>query len=672
MYLALVSGHKSRLDQALSSIVTMGCFQAVNTFNSINNINLFASVDSNLKISDDVINSLVSLNEIKIDHIYKGRIEEIYDEIQKKKGIIEKSSNLQKDRVLLNNYEEVKSGINLLYEDFSKINDDLLKLKNKMDSLDKAIQVLKFIKNIDLDFSEFTTLNFMDFGIYSVSKENILKLKANYENIPSILVKVLSEKDEAIYLSFTPKDQIKETEKIFKSLNMIKINTMEGLTGRPLDIYNKCLSDYEDLKLDSRKLNNRMDDFLIQNYNSIILYLESLDLIEKASQLRANACVSKESFFICGWVPSYKLPEFEDVFKRSRDFFVTRMSLEDLNKRHFLPPTSLKNKSLFKSFEALVKMYGVPSYDEIDPTVFLAITYTLIFGMMFGDIGQGFIFLVAGLYLFFKLKRTSLGGVVSCLGASSMIFGSIYGSIFGIELHNFYLIKPMEDVNNVLIYSVVFGVILLIISYVLHLINSLKKKDYEAALFSKEGIAGMLLFIGAITLVVTKVLNIEIMPNILWIIFFVFFVLLVLLRNPLWNLISKGRFIFDEKKGDYFVENGFGIYELVMNILSNTLSFIRVGAFALNHVGLFLAVSSIAKMMEKNFGLKSLLVYIIGNTLIIILEGLVVFIQGLRLEYYELFSKYFEGQGKEFTPINLNYVIDENVKKKTIEYIINN
>lgn len=671
MYLTLVSGHKSKIEPALSSIVTMGCFHAVNTFNTINSLNENTYVNDEIKIDDEVIKNLQVLTEGKIEFIYKEKIEKLYDEASLRVPDINEKIKLNKDRILLNDYETVKQEIDLLFEKYLFIKEKISNMELELIELDKNIKTLKTMVNIDLDFSNVMNLRHMDFQVYSMTKDSMLKLKANYENIPSILIKALNEKDEYIYLVFTPKDKVEESDRIFKSLNMMSLKVVEDLDGYPRDVYEKYKANYEKLKTENEKINKEINEFLIDNYSTIVSLLESLNLIEKNFKLRAGACISNESFFISGWVNGDKIHEFERVFRNSEDFFITKIASNELSQKDFKPPTSLNNKHIFKSFEVLIKMFGVPSYDELDPTIFFAITYTIIFGIMFGDIGQGFIFFIIGLFLFFKLRRTSLGGIVSCLGISSMIFGVVYGSLFGIELHSFYLIKPMEDVNDVLIYAMGFGVFLLTVSYILHLVNSVRKKDYESAFFSKEGIAGMFLFLSLICFAVTKFMEFTIMPTIIWIGLFILLAILILLRNPVWNLFSKGKFKFDEKKGEYFIENGFGIFELILNILSNTLSFIRIGAFALNHVGLFLAVSSISSMISGDkFGVGSVLVYIIGNILIIVLEGLVVFIQGLRLEYYELFSKYFEGHGREFKPINLDYMVDENVKRKTIESIL--
>ena len=143
------------------------------------------------------------------------------------------------------------------------------------------------------------------------------------------------------------------------------------------------------------------------------------------------------------------------------------------------------------------------------------------------------------------------------------------------------------------------------------------------------------------------------MPTSVWIIILISFLLLILLKQPLTNIILRKKVLFEEGAKDYFIESSFEVVETILSLFSNTLSFIRVGAFALNHVGLFVAFSAMAQM-TNNKG-ASILILILGNVIIICLEGLIVFIQGLRLQYYELFSKYYEGGGVPFEPVKVKF-----------------
>ena len=188
----------------------------------------------------------------------------------------------------------------------------------------------------------------------------------------------------------------------------------------------------------------------------------------------------------------------------------------------------------------------------------------------------------------------------------------------------------MEHINDLLIAAIIFGCGFLILGFILGITNSLRRKDIERGLFGKEGLAGFMFYIGALTLIVSIIYKNPLLPTPIWIVYFIFFLLLILLKQPLANIILGKKILFEAGAKDYFIESSFEVVETLLSMFSNTLSFIRVGAFALNHVGLFVAFSAMASMTKSGFA--SVLILILGNVIIICLEGLIVFIQGLRLE----------------------------------------
>jgi V/A-type H+-transporting ATPase subunit I len=127
--------------------------------------------------------------------------------------------------------------------------------------------------------------------------------------------------------------------------------------------------------------------------------------------------------------------------------------------------------------------------------------------------------------------------------------------------------------------------------------------------------------------------------------------LLMVFKQPLASRLAHADKLYRESPADYYIEEGFGVIETLLSMMSNTISFIRVGAFALNHVGLYIAFATMGDMMGAAW--EDIAVLVIGNVIIIGLEGLIVFIQALRLEYYELFTKYFRGDGVEYLPAKL-------------------
>ncbi|MDU3136223.1 MAG: V-type ATPase 116kDa subunit family protein [Anaerococcus prevotii] len=370
----------------------------------------------------------------------------------------------------------------------------------------------------------------------------------------------------------------------------------------------------------------------------------SIDYYEKSGEIKDKMAKGDKYFYLSGWVPESKVDDFKELEEKYNKTKV------NINKRSYSskPPTKLKNNILFRPFEFLVNMYGAPNYNEIDPTPFFAITYLLLYGMMFGDLGQGLVFVLLSFYVD-KINKT-FGGLVRRIGISSSIFGLMYGSFFGIEtLIPTLLIKPFDNIMTVLIASVAFGVLLMVISYIIGIFNKVKKQNnIEEGIFGKEGLAGLMMMISFI-LIILNIVGKNPLPMPVAIVMLVLSIVMIIFKQPLARRIEGDYPLYDSSKGDYYVESSFSIVEALLSVFSNLVSFTRVGAFAINHVGLYMAFEVMAKL--AGCGIIGIIILILGNILIIGLEGMIVFIQGLRLEFYEMFSKYYEGNGRKFRPI---------------------
>jgi len=274
---------------------------------------------------------------------------------------------------------------------------------------------------------------------------------------------------------------------------------------------------------------------------------------------------------------------------------------------------------------------------------------------MFGDIGQGFIYFMAG-YLLSK-KMDLAGQLLMRLGATSMVFGLVYGSLFGLEKHQLPWLPSLfeggplsaENIPKILAVGIAYGIIALSGSFIYNIINSLKIGDKEEGLFGKNGVFGYLFFLSFIFTTLSLVGLVKI-PLYVPLLLLVAFLAVIILKEPLANALDKKE-LFPHGAGAYFTESIFESIETMLSTLSNTVSFVRVGAFALNHAGLFLAFMIISELVD-NIVLK-ILILALGNILILVLEGLIVFIQGLRLQFYEMFNKYFVGEGIEFKSVKL-------------------
>ena len=366
-----------------------------------------------------------------------------------------------------------------------------------------------------------------------------------------------------------------------------------------------------------------------------------LKLLEKVNKIKKYmAHDNKGAFYFVGWIPEDNLKKLIPKLKKDEIEYTIKSHDEVAS----TPPTKLKNIKLVKPFESIVKMYGIPNYTETDPSIFVAITAFLMFGFMFGDIGQGAVILIIGLIL--KKMKKSLESIFVAGGISAIIFGFLYGSIFGKEdIIKGILPSPMDNITNMLIAGMTVGAILIIVAMILNIKNGITNKDKGKIFFDKNGLAGLVFYVSVLVLIIGYLLKGKMLISLgLSLALIIIPLLLILFKDNLEKIIDKKK--TQEKSS--IVEKIFELIEMLLNIASNTISFVRLAAFAINHVGLCMAIYILSDMFGSA---GSIIVGIIGNIIVIALEGLIVAIQVLRLEYYELFSRFYSGDGKEYIPL---------------------
>lgn len=637
------------IDSVTKEVVLSKTLHPVNAFDKISSGNF------NISTTEENLDTLIDVNYVK-PYFEKRDYSKVNEKINSLKGMLGERKNIEvKNENLILNYNELEENIFNIVDRIKKLNEDLNKYKNKKKELEIYKENLKYFLSIDTNIEKFTSLKNFELEAYKIEDKKFNIMKENYENIPAIVDKVYKGNGFDIIIVVSTKALKIDTERILNSLNCERLNLPLDYKGNPKEVINLIEKELIETEEKIQAVKNRINEFYDNNNLSIEAILKSFELEKRASKLREYIAYSKNFFYLSGWVPSSMIDEFKNNIKKlNKKIIVLEKKIDEIESG-VSPPTKLRNNILVKPFEIMVNMYGTPGYGEIDPTTFLAITYMIMFGTMFGDVGQGLVLLLAGLYMKKKKENYAPGNILVRLGSISMIFGFLYGSVFGFEdLIKPILISPMENIQTMLVGSIAFGCFILIIGFLYGIVNNIKNENLEEGIFGRNGITGMVFYILLLVFAFTKITSRDTMSTTIWILIFVALLALMVLKQPLANAISKKGFVITEKTSDYFVESGFGVIETLLSMFSNTVSFIRVGAFALNHVGLFIAFASMAQMMKNNAG--SILMYVLGNVIIIVLEGLIVFIQGLRLEYYELFSKYYDGSGLQFKPITIDSV----------------
>ncbi len=642
-------GYLDDIDNVSMEIVKQGSMHIVNALNEINQ-NDFTVLMPKGRTSSITDLSFVRQYRNTRDHAdIVDKAEKLMDIFGIEREISKKYADSDTD------HNKISDMIRNIYDQAAALTGKLKEARTELAGTKEFCEHMRRMMDVNIDLGAMKDLKFFSFRIGRLKKENYARLMDNIENISSIIYRINTLRGYEVIVAISPKILEAETARILSSLNFEKIDIPYDLTGTPREIIEKL----------GRKIDEKENE--IKDLNSDILllgrkYRESVDesytklkLLEKAQDVNNEVACTDEFFYLAGWVPVSEKQNLQKRLSRFGDRLTLAFKPQSEVNSSLIPPTKLKNNWLFRPFEAIVRMYGTPSYNELDPTAFVAVSYMIMFGCMFGDLGQGLIFLIAGLLLEHKFRHPNLGGVLSRVGLSSMFFGLLFGSVFGNEnLIKPLLFHPMEskNINTILLLGIVLGIAFTTVSFIFSLINSFRKKDMENGLFGKNGAAGFVFYwIMIITAVDIFIKGKSRLPiGIIAIILFIL-LLFMMIKQPFSHIISGRKPLYDDPVGDYYIENGFGAFETIISMLSNTVSFIRIGAFALNHVGLFMAFATIAAMMSN--GAEAVFILVLGNIVVMCLEGMVVFIQGLRLEYYELFSKYYEGKGIEYIPVKV-------------------
>ena len=543
--------------------------------------------------------------------------------------------------------------LNELVEDRDFAAEQLLEAKQNLDET-------KHFVGLDIEIEKLLELKYVNARFGRLPKDSYVKLE-NYKDDPYIDFSVCTE-DKAYYwgVYLAPADKTEEIDRVFSSLffercDIIGVNSTPTLHMKKLTA---LIPHLENVYKDTEK---RIDDYLSINKERILKYLSKLEELSLYSTIRTKALQYNKSFIIVGWVPTEFAKQLKKRLCKHRSVTVEFSDAKDEIKKS--PPVKLKNCFLARPFEFYTSMYGVPKYNEIDPSLFVAITYIIIFGIMFADVGQGICLTIVGI-LMYKIKKMAIGKILAPCGISSAFFGLVFGSVFGFE----HLLDPMykalfgleekpievmssEMATKIILVAIGIGVFLLITAMFLNVYTSIRQKDYGRALFSTSGVAGIIFYSAIVFGIAGQLLFALPVFNAPYIIFLIVIpFILIFFAEPLGGLVNKEPDWKPESWKDYIVENIFESIEVLLSYVTNTMSFLRVGAFVLVHAGMMMVVFVLA---ETAGPIAYWPIVVVGNVIVMVLEALLVAIQVLRLEYYELFSRFYSGEGRPYEPVKL-------------------
>lgn len=644
------------------------------------NIKKGEKINFDAKDSHDLINHL--LEEI---NFYTNRFNELERYTATTRIELEKMNNFEKTYHFLENYGISRENLsNLDYFDFKIYT-----------TYSKNLSILKNI----FEFSEFPSViqtqtisndRTAFFIIYPKEKENQLKEKISVihgEDVP-ILKKFLTANginfkrinNELELIENYLKKYENELRRI-RDKNLLKYAAIEeGISN--LEEYSWVSNQFEELSLNRLSykffvLQSKKDDLkrkLIKIFHDKITF-EVLNIGKGGEITRDQDNIIYNNIEEEGSKKKSKKSEFKSK-KSPKDEGESKEKWDDLKGE---TPTLMVHNRLTKPFETLTKMYGTPSYSEIDPTSFLFITFPLLFGIMFGDIGHGLVLIISGIVgaILFRKREGGLRNfcwIIFWCGWWAVLGGFLYGEFFGYEEILGYRLVPIpipipfigfinlyDPLNNVIVIfflTIFIGVIHINLGWLIQFVNLWRQsKKYSALtetlmkiLFLDAGIA--LVFLWGIDFEAWLAspfppILLPLIPAIMLILF-----------KPVGKLLGIS-YLKKESFMELIGKGSMDTFETVLSVLSNVLSYIRLLALALAHISLLLAIKAMISIIPGQGIFVQIIVVIaliFGNIIVILLEGVLVFINAIRLHFYEFFFKFYEGRGKAFIP----FILEEN------------
>lgn len=527
-----------------------------------------------------------------------------------------------------------------------------------------VVTQLQNLKGVTSNLEELWSLDFSRFRYGYLPRETYDSFQASLNENDNILFFPTSVEQKAVYgVYFTTKAAHEKVDSLFNSLHFVRIHIDEQAHGSADEAMADLSRRAEEAEAGAADVIKELEGIRRAEHDRLMADYSYLRYMNDSYDLRRYAAHSRETFYLMGWVPQNEMDGMKERLGKFDNLSCVVDNAAEVT--GVKPPTKLKNSFLGRAFQPFLEMYGLPAYNEIDPSIFMSITYCLFFGIMFGDIGQGLGLALVG-FLLVRWKKMWLGNIITCCGLSGALFGCVYGSVFGFEelLPGFkalaeeshYLMEGTSNVLLLLVASVALGVFMLGFVMVMNIINGIRQHNYEKILFGPNGAAGMVFYLGLIIAAVcTLLLGVNLFVPLYVLPVLVLPLLLILFKEPLALMLEGNPEWKEIQIGGLLVTGFFELFETMLSYLTNTLSFMRIGAYAITHVGLMKVVMMLVEMAGGPASVGGIIALIAGNLFVMGFEGLLVGIQVLRLEFYELFGRFYDDGGVAYEPRVINY-----------------
>ena len=627
-----------------------------------------------------------------------------------------------------------------LNELLNHVSEEIAFLSNRIDELEKYIVRAKielenlntikacyyFLDKYDLARESLTDFKQLIFKVYTTFSKNLPNLKTLFEfsQLPNVYQPQFISDDRIAFYIIYPKDREDDfrerisvihaeeipifkkylTQKgvnfnrIFKEIDIIK-NTLSKYQKEQRRIrdenllrfaaINEIVQNIEEYYWASKQFEELPSGRVVLKFfvptgkkHEVIPYLKKnlkRNIIIESLDISKNRALSETEEFLEKYTKleeKYQ-PESVSYDENGQEIVESETEGKDLRDE---TPRVMHNFFLFRPFESLTRLYGTPSYSEVDPTPFLFFTFPLLFGIMFGDIGHGICLVVAGLvgvFIYRKRKGSDLynfSWIIFWCGWGSILIGFLYGEFFGMQgipilgirlepipinipFTNISIVlhDPLENIITLFKFVIIVGVIHINLGWFIQFLNYWKQK--HKYLSFTDSLCKIALLTGGTILIFIFGFNINGWFSYPYPILLVLLPgLSLILLKPLGRVLNVS-YLKEDTFGELLGEGSLETFETALSILSNVASYARLLALALAHIALMVSIQAMIGLIKgEGIGIQILIVIclIFGNLVVILIEGVMVFINALRLHFYEFFFKFYAGLGLIFFPFFLD------------------
>ena len=603
------------------------------------------------------------------------------------KGLVIKRNQYELDEIatMINDLEKKSNSI---IDGPAKFLEDHANTKRSLEEYTGIKETLEVAKKLNVDLSNLGQMRYFYTNLFMINSSDFAEISRTLEGI-TIFKYELDSKLKTAIIVFT---DIQDSERVLKVLRSFNTNPFiipQGIPQNPSQAYSLVVSKITELTAKEKKLAKVLLETKKKIRGPILSLHEGFGIAKDVLEKMRKPGGTKRFAVIQGYIPRVMEKKFKDITKRW-------MSItEDIIDPKILKDTPIlfANKAWVRTFEVITESQGIPKRGEADPTPMIAIMWPIFYGIMFADFGHGFLLMLLGLLFKFKGQGTlaKWGMLIAISGGSAAFAGILTGEAFGFHLTEFapvnallqeggplHSIKWMvgvisvaelnfDQVIKILKVSIFLGIVHLVWAFLLH-IRRLHKKGDKLTMFT-EAIPTLVMYGGVIAIMMTAIgsgydimnmysrVHNEPVPWVTilvgdWARVWIVARIAIPVTIGCMGMIMVGGILHNKKHPG----EGGSVMNVVIEVLlvktvellSHTISYARIGIMLLVHAALLLTVNNSYHSLGGAGSLGGLALIIGGNLGIMMIEGLIVYIQSLRLHLYEFFTKWYDGGGKPF------------------------